>query len=273
MDNIINKLLAVGDSFTYGSEIINPSLKNTVTEFDYINHEYRISNIWPTLLSKKLQFTECINLGWPGASNDRSVRVLINYLIKEYFSKDKVPNDIFIIIGLTSPERKDFFYYDNNDDNKFWFTLWPNWQHKYEYGVINKFSKLYESNFWNFEEYINRYVNQLLFLQLFFEKYNIPYLMFQSFYLHNTRIKNWIYNTNDIYYNYGLDEYIWNMICPIHFMNKNEDKNTFYHYLEDMDTSDDKSIFFKKYHPSEIGHNLWAEYLYEYINKHKIINT
>ena len=269
----MRKLVVIGDSWTYGSEIRDPKLPKEVNDWDSQNDEYRLPRIWPTKLTKLLGFDECINLSYPAASNDRSVRVLMNWLTQEYFSKNKSTDEIFVIVGLTSPERKDFYYKDEDNNDSFWMTMWPMWKHDYLQKPINKFADMYVRYFWNQEEYANRYVNQLFQLQNLFEKYNIKYLMFQAFY-QSTQIgfRDWKDNPYIRNYNSTVDKLIWDMIDPIKFVNKEDEIHSFHNYIVNRDISEDKKVSLLDMHPSETGHTWWSEYLYEYINKHKIIN-
>jgi hypothetical protein len=124
------RLVVAGDSWTYGSEIRDPQLPDTVKDWDKENDHYRTQRIWPNKLAKLLNITDIINLSYPAASNDKIVRNTIGWLTQEYLSKNRPTDDLLVIIGLTSPERKDF-YYKTDNTNGFWFTLWPMWRHLY----------------------------------------------------------------------------------------------------------------------------------------------
>jgi hypothetical protein len=270
----MRKLIVIGDSWTYGSEIRDPDFTEDIKDWDSINDEYRLPRIWPTKLSKMLGFEECINLSYPAASNDRSVRVLINWLTQEYFSKSLPTDEIFVIVGLTSPERKDFYYKnEEKEGDDFWMTLWPMWKHKYLQEPINELADTYVKYFWNKEEYTNRYVNQLFQLQTLFERYDIKHLFFQAFY-QSTQIgfRHW---GDDPYirdFNATVDQLIWDMINPINFVNKNNKIHSFHNYIVNRDTTENKTVALLDMHPSEIGHTWWAEYLHEYIKNFNIIS-
>lgn len=269
----MRKLIVIGDSWTYGSEIRDPEFTDDIKDWDEVNDEYRLPKIWPTKLSKMLGFDECINLSYPAASNDRTVRVLINWLTQEYISKLLPTDEIFVIVGLTSPERKDFYYRNEEKiGENFWMTLWPMWKHKYLQEPINKFADIYVKHFWNKEEYTNRYVNQLFQLQTLFERYGIKHLMFQAFYQSTEMgFRHW---SDDPYirdFNATVDQLIWDQISPINFVNKNNKIHSFHNYITNRDTTEDKSIALLDMHPSETGHTWWAEYLYGYIKNYNII--
>jgi len=288
----MKELIVTGDSWTFGSEIRNPELFSKykdIPDWDERNDEYRISRIWPTLLSKKLGFDSCKNLSFVAASNDKAIRNLINYLTKEYISKNKDLSDIFVVIGLTSPERRDF-YYKNKKSNSGWITLWPAWEHNYNQEGVNDFVKSYVSYFWNEEEFLNRYVNQLLYLQTLLESYNIQYLIFQSFYqpqIDYYKINTWkdtpyvnlwnnsFHGSSDTidtkYYNGSSEREIWDMINPIKFMNKDKDIHSFHGYLvKNGQWSNKSNTDYNMLHPNEHGHKLWADELYNYIESNNL---
>lgn len=263
------RLIVSGDSWTYGSEIRDPLLPNTVNDWDEPNDSYRIPRIWPTKLGNLLGTNDVVNLSYPAASNDRIVRHTVGWLTENYISNNVPTDNIFVIVGLTSPERKDFYYRDDN--NNFWFTLWPMWEHKYPQHQINTFAKLYIQNFYNVEESTHRYLNQIFYLQNFFKNYKIKHLFFQAFYqkkdLHIQQWKDVPYVRN---YNGQPDQIIWNLIDPITFMHKNDEIHSFHNFIKNKDSDPNFSNAIKGMHPSEQGHTWWAEHIYEYIKEHKL---
>ena len=87
-------LVVAGDSWTYGSEIINPNLdSNSVRDWDEVNDDYRNSNIYSHYLSNYLN-ANLKNLSFPAYSNDRILRVLINYITKFYLFPKKNTKDL-----------------------------------------------------------------------------------------------------------------------------------------------------------------------------------
>ena len=284
----MKELIVTGDSWTFGSEIINPDLPKDINELDESNDIYRISKIWPTLLKEKLNFNEIKNLGFPSASNDRAIRVLINYLTKKYISKNKSVDDLFVVVGLTSPERKDFYY--KSDDISRWVTLWPAWEHKYNELGVNDLAKTYVTYFWNEEEFLNRYLNQLIYLQSFFKEYNIKYLIFQSFYQPQQeyhKIETWkdspyinMWNDtfngandslNKKYFEGSSERELWDMVDSIKFMNKTKDIHSFHGFLtQHGQWSNINHIDYNMLHPNEEGHKLWANELSTYIKNNNL---
>jgi hypothetical protein len=160
---------------------------------------------------------------------------------------------------------------DDPKHDRWWFTLWPMWAHKYPQPTISKFAELYSTYMWNPEEYIHRYLNQIYYLQLFFEKYNIKYLFFQSFYQHkDMHIKDWRDDPYKRHYNGQPDQILWELIDSTRFMHKNEDMHSFHNYIKTKDTSPNNKDAFIIMHPSELAHTWWAEHVYEYCTKNNL---
>lgn len=178
-------LLGEGCSWTAGS-IINPKLEGiTSNVMDTRNADYRLPKMWPDKLGKLLN-VKVKNDGHAGSSNDSIVRRTIENvltLLEEYKAED-----IFVIVGWTSPERRDFYFKDLLDakDSGHWQSLYPaqlsadikNMQHV----DLKKFFTLYTQYFWNEEEYLSRYVNQNMFLHYFLEQHNVSHIFYNAFY-------------------------------------------------------------------------------------------
>ena len=128
-------ILCGGESWTSG-DIIDPELQsNGVT---YVNHsdndEYRLPKVRPHKLGKLLN-VDVKNCAAAGCSHDTIVRDVMEHtlnLLKNYKNED-----IFVIVGWTSPERKDFYYEYENES--FWETMRPDmFLDKEQHGRINK---------------------------------------------------------------------------------------------------------------------------------------
>lgn len=163
-------ILCEGDSWTAG-DIINPKLNHS-----YVNHpdnnSYRLPKVWPYKLGKLLK-TKVINNAVSGSSNDAIVRRTIEKVL-ELLETNK-PDDLFVIIGWSSPERKDFYY-----DGK-WETFYPAQLEKRNNEVLDNLWKVYTEHFWNKEEYISRFMNQNLYLHYFLKQHNIKHYFFEAF--------------------------------------------------------------------------------------------
>lgn len=264
-------LVVAGDSWTYGSEIRDPSLPEKIKDWDEQNDVYRLPRIWPTKLKDKMNCERVVNLSYPASSNDRIIRTLTSWLVQEYIAPEKDTSDLFVVIGFTSPERKDFYYNDPEEKFKDWITLWPMINHRHPMRALRDFNELYTVYFWNEEEYIHRYVNQIFNLQLLFKQYNINYLMFQAFYQRkDLHILNWLDNPYTRNFVGQPDKCMWELIDPIRFMHKNETIHSFHNYILDKDPSQYKTISIKGMHPSEIAHTWWADHIYDYCEVNKL---
>ena len=257
------RLVVAGDSWTYGSEIRDPHLPDSVKDWDKENDHYRTERIWPNKLAKLLNITDIVNLSYPAASNDKIVRNTIGWLTQEYLSKNRPTDDLLFIVGFTSPERKDFYYKKNNTLG-FWFTLWPMWRHLYPETELNEFAELYMTYLFNQEESTHRYLNQLFYLQTVFTHYNIRHLFFQAFYQRKDMyIKHWVDDPYARHYHGQPDRMIWNMIDPIRFMHKEDNIHSFHNYIMQYETADSPVIHGQ--HPNERGHTLWAQHIHDYM--------
>jgi hypothetical protein len=177
-------LICDGDSWTAG-DLIDPELFGD--DMTHVNHpdndQYRLPRVWPHKLGKLLN-VKVSNISVAGSSNDAIIRRIIPNVMKslnpQWPLKGYKPEEIFVMVGWSSPERKDFYYKGEWDS---WETLYPaqldqNLPNK----DVEKFYKLYLKYYWNKEEYMNRYINQVLYLHYFLERNGIDHLFFNAFY-------------------------------------------------------------------------------------------
>lgn len=282
-----------GDSWVFGSEILNPDIKKNLKTTDHPglcdwkeeNDSYRIPRIFSTHLGYLFD-SEIINLSWPADDNGTILNRIITYVTSNYISKNIPTDDLFLIVGWSSPERTFFWYKDEKTSYK--FRLWPQ-----DLNVNNKAEsdlwKVYVEFFWNQEEYLPRYVMNVLQFQNFCNVNNIKWLCFNSFYqTPNKDVNSWndlniqdelngLYvgsslHTNTKYHTRQnfMYEYssIWKTIDPIRFYKKDEPDNTFKSFIEKNNNSD----IFNGWHPSPSSHKIWANELYNYINKNNLLS-
>ena len=169
-----------GDSWTAG-DIVDPELfGDDLTKVnDPRNTPYRLSKVWPGMLDYKT-----INESEAGSSNDAIVRRVYRNVLN--LLKENEPEDLFVIIGWSSPERKDFYYHGKHTS---WETLYPA-QFKQDFHFHDKvaerdlqtFYKIYLKYFWNQEEYLERYIQQNLSLHHFLLNKGIKHLFFDAFF-------------------------------------------------------------------------------------------
>lgn len=263
------KLIVAGDSWTYGSEIRDPDLPAHIKDWDLENDGYRIPRIWPTKLGQKLGAREVINLSYPASSNDRISRVAKNYIIENHLNGGMSASDIFLVIGWTSPERKDFYYKDHDTDS--WITIWPMWDPGYRQSTLGEFHKIYVKHMWNQEEYISRYVNQVLDMQNFCKAYGIRYLFFQGFYQHmNRMIRDWTDRPYAMDSRHAIDMMTWSLIDGKRFMMKDDEIHSFHNYIMHLDRMNGSSLALSGQHPSEVAHTWWADRIADYCEENCI---
>jgi hypothetical protein len=141
------KILAVGDSFTYGDELVNRDFA------------------WPGVLARMLNGS-VINKGQPGGSNDCIVRNCLEHL---------ATNDVdLVVIGWANPGRMEFA------DEKGYYDIWPGYSGKLAIesdrlwrADLVKYITLHHSS----EAYYEKFLNQVLLMQGFLKSRNQKYVM------------------------------------------------------------------------------------------------
>ena len=88
-----------GDSFTYGSELLDPT-SSIQDHFDPVHDSYRRAHCWPQLLADQLGLP-LINGSEPGASNDRILRTTM-YDVAGLIMEGRRP---FVVIAWSQLQR------------------------------------------------------------------------------------------------------------------------------------------------------------------------
>ena len=291
------EIICDGDSWVFGCEIVDPKIAKKYPEtahpgqYDFIeeNDAYRIPKIFSTHLANLLNIP-VTNLSWPADDNGTILRRTINYISQKYLAKNLPTDNLFVIIGWSSPERNSFWYKDDNLSHL--FRLWPQVPH-FESKEQEKFWELYVSYLWHAEEYIPRYVLHVLQLQNFCTANNIKWMCFNSFYQtpnaspgqwndldikHEVekikgRIGDHVYqqSTNPLKRITHVNDYsaLWNSIDSIRFYKKDLPNNTFKSYIEDPANNVNPPL--TGWHPSPEGHEAWASELARYIKVNKLL--
>jgi len=281
-------LIVNGDSWTFGSEILNPTLdriSDVVTEQDYFenNDSYRIPRIYSTHLSKLID-ADLVNLSWPADDNKTILNRTISYICKHYIETKKSTEDLFVIVGWTSPERNSFWWKDDKINQQ--FRVWPHVQH-FDTPLQETFWKIYVDSMWNEEEYIPRFIMDVLTFQNFCNQHNIKWLCFNSFSA-ESKSKEHFGNWKDLDIRKSLNNHtkyvgghphyksgvsgrvdhslnylrVWNTIDDIRFYKKDQKNHTFKSFITSK--VDEKDRWYG-IHPSPHSHKIWAEELYNYI--------
>lgn len=282
-----------GDSWTFGCEIVDPNIAATYGKdthrgaYDYLkeNDSYRIPRIFPTYISNETG-ADVVNLSWPADDNTSILNRTIDYITTNYLALNRPTDKLFVIVGWSSPERNSFWYKDDELNTK--FRLWPNvknFQTKEQEEIWN----LYTRYLWNPEEYLPRYVMNVLQLQNFCNEHNIRWLCYNAFYQSPLKnITEWedldiLSNLMELDYKCGGYQYsnnksmvrnkghfrysnIWNTVDPIRFYRKDQPRNTFKNFIEDSKLEKP----FEGWHPSPEGHKIWCDELLRYIKENNI---
>jgi Family of unknown function (DUF6071) len=143
------KLLAIGDSFTYGEELSD------------------LNKSWPNRLGEKLGYA-VINLGEPASSNDSIIRRLLEYLLTR---SDQVD---LVVIGWSMLGRQEFA------DDVGHYSVWPGYSGNlfqqdgsvWRQGLVKYFNQYH-----NRQYYHVRYLEQVILVQNFLKSRNIKYIM------------------------------------------------------------------------------------------------
>lgn len=287
------KIICDGDSWMFGSEIVDPIISSRYGkdihpgEYDWIpeNDEYRIPKIFPTILSN-LMDSELVNLSCPANDNGTILNRTISYITENYLSKNKSVDDLFVIIGWSSPERNSFWYKDEKVSDK--FVLWPNVKNLLVPNM-EEFWEIYVTYLWNKEEFLPRFVNNVLSLQNFCDANKIKWLCFNSFYqTPENDISRWddlnvrkelsqinlngneYYdkkNNNRKYFKYNYLS-MWDTIDNVRFYKKDQSNNSFKSFM--VENNPDKP--YNGWHPSPESHKIWAEEIFRYINDNNLTN-
>jgi hypothetical protein len=248
------------------------------------NDEFRVPKIFTTHLAKIMD-AEVTNLAWPADDNGTIVNRTITYISSNYLAKGIPTDNLFVIVGWSSPERNHFWYKDDKIDTK--FRLWPQVQH-FDAPQQKEFWDFYVTYLWNPEEYLPRYVMNVLQLQNFCNAHNIKWMCYNSFYqtpgrnpqdwndldvrnellplnLHGSPYQISTTKGRNMYQN----EYVsaWDTIDPIRFYKKDQPDNTFKRVMEKANV---EPVYYG-WHPSPESHKVWAEELKNYIETNNLL--
>lgn len=274
-------LIGCGDSWCFGAELVD---KEKFPDWHFGidqgqlkgNDRYRVEHRYLNLFGNKIGADQIITLAKSSYSNDAIVRTLIDFLVTEGYTSGRDTSELFVSIGWTSPERREFFYKNPWSGNDHWipFGTWPIGDPK-EFPELEEFRNLFMENFWNAGEYMNRWIRQIWQTEMMLKKYNIKYVMHQAFYHHHHKMiyewddKKYWKNTEDKITE--ADKKLWDSIDPIRYINKdNESLSTFHHVIVDK-VGGDKKLVFAEWHPNELGHSIWADYMFDYCTKNNLL--
>jgi hypothetical protein len=292
------EIICDGDSWVFGCEIVDPELKEQYDDdvyvgyfdFEEANDAYRRPRIFSHHLSKILD-CKVTNLSWPADDNGTILRRTIEYITSEYLAKGRSTDNLFVMVGWSSPERNSFWYKDDKLSSA--FRLWPQVAH-FDAPAQEKFWELYVTYLWNAEEYMPRYVFNVIQLQNFCKAHNIKWMCWNSFYQTPAKSPNEWYDldireeleklTNFVGgYQYQttdqpnrrhgtMNNYVnlWDTVDPVRFYKKDQPCSTFKSYIEQPELGIENVLC--GWHPGPESHEAWAHELVRYIKEHNLLS-
>jgi len=261
----IDRLIAFGDSWTFGSELRDPAIPDCTSDYDGRNDAHRLRHAWPAVLGQLLGAAAVQNLGTAARSNDTICRDLRSWLAREGYLSGRDTRGLLICIGWTSPERRDFFFRSPDElqnPDQGWMTMYPMWSHAYAHPALDQFSRLYVQHFWHPEEYLQRWITQLVDTQHLLRNLGIRNCQFQAFYQHHHQlIADWDDETWTAAHGLQPDlREMWRSLDGHSFMHRDDARQTFHNHIRELGTD-----MFSGNHPSERGHAAWAEHMARWI--------
>ncbi len=198
-------------------------------------------NSWPQLLGKKLG-VPAVNRGVGGGSNKLAILNLLEDL------PELLQKDVLVVFSWTGIQRTVWFDPDTE--------VWVNYLigHVPPSKELQKRYKFYFESFYSDTDAILTLYSQQLFLPKFLDSMGIPYFFINSFndmdqFIHYRHHYPHIFNSIDkSKYMLGYDDSIYHRICQ-----------KFGRICED------------KFHPSEVGHDILATMMVDYIKDNNII--
>ena len=117
------EIVCDGDSWVFGCEIADPNIATQYPKtthpgvYDFLekNDVYRHPKIFSTHLAK-LMDANVVNLSWPADDNGTILRRTLHYITNTYIAENRSTDNLFVIIGWSSPERNSFWYKDDKID-------------------------------------------------------------------------------------------------------------------------------------------------------------
>lgn len=292
-------LLTNGDSWTFGSEIMAPEFlagphergygmanryKKNHHDWEKRNDYYRVPRIWPTMLANNIGY-KSINLAWPARSNDTIYHTTVGWLLENYIIPRKNTDNLLVIIGWSSPERKNILIKDQETIHL--QTFWPAMADTnfYPSTMVIDYFKFYVNNLWLEQEYISRYIEQNHMLQCFCKSNGIRYYCFNSFYQtpgtgpndwkelnitdtleswKSAKIKGWFDPSFSWEKELKRLENLWKSVDESSFILKDQKNGSFKSHVQ---TALGRSKSMINWHPSPDGHEEWARFLKEILDK------
>ena len=280
MARLNNKIiLAEGDSWTAG-DIVDPNSNITLAQVNEpSNDAYRLPRVWPDKLGKRLR-TKVLNNAVAGSSNQAIVQRTTTKVVE--LLETYKPEDIYVIVGWSSPERQDF-YYSNIEDERasHWETLYPAQIHQgfNDPGKL-EFYKLFIQYFWNEPEFILRFINHHIQLHYFLKSLGVKHKFFNAFYESKMGVKDTDLSfmvTTDIYHvifetikdkdyfrgYFGRSNPMYYTEILKSIYQTNIFNQSFSNFIKTLQPKNSLDKLIDNFHPSEFSHSMWAKHLHK----------
>jgi hypothetical protein len=289
-------ILTCGDSFTFGSEIINPTLStgkpepykleqmiNGLMDYSPENDEYRSCRTWPAYLGE-LSSRNVINIAKPAISNLWIYHSTMSWILKNYIERNKPTDDLIVIVGWTSVLRKEFFFNGQSATSE--KTLNVNGDFKLESKDIQEFFKYYAltTDFDTQGSY--DLVNCSFNLYNFCQSRNIKCYFFNALpdehhayqlvrFYKDLNVSRYIDNFRHVTTCWSRDMYSeslikWSSIPTSSFLQKDRTLNSFSNYIRVLPLEER----LHGVHPSPQAHKIWADVMYDFIfNENELAYT
>lgn len=283
------KLVACGDSWCWGAELVDPIIDPTPImnlpgggfERQSIpgNIKYRLENRYINQFAKHANIDDIVDLSLPSQSNDAIFRKLVSWLADNEYLSGNNTEEIIVSIGWTSPERTEHFYKDRfGGDN--WAPYGP-WSLDQDFTgqvgnedgkKLNDFYNLFFDLFGAAEGFVNKYIQTVWITQMLLKSLNIKYVMHQAFYHHHEQmLREWddeVYKRENMNIDDSLSK-IWNLVDSDNFINKDHPTaSTAHHVMLEQGSLEESFIVF---HPSALGHKIWGQYMFDFCKDNGII--
>lgn len=260
------KLLACGDSWAWGYELVDPTVQTipiSDIEIDPYNIHlepanlvYRHKHRYVNLLADKIN-AEVIDLSAAGICNASIVHRLITWLVSNGYTDRKNNKDLFVSIGWTSPVR-DYFY---SDKYKKWVDYGPWFENINLENDLKNSLKEYTTHLFSMRKQLASYMKNIFMVEHMLKNLGINFIMHQAFYDNEHWLKE--SDTTDFSSCTNEEKLIFANVDSKHFANK-------YSSLYRLFQKDYKHYMYK-WHPNEKGHRLIADYLYKHCKENNIL--
>ena len=235
-------LYVCGDSWTHGSELIDPDSEET-NHFAPVHEQYRLSHYWPKLVADKMNI-EVFDGSHPGGSNDRILRVTM-YDVAKLLAEGRRP---FVIVAWSQLHR---FELPEGPKGEFWRSF-VSPKNRGEPRVAMDTWKEWSSD----RSDLVKWLQQIITLDLFLKANQVPYISTTVF-----KETYWLYER----YTSIEQEFFAPYLAQIR-QHINLNRHVLNFSLETFLRQCENVTYGIGGHPLRHGHELLAEQLYSQIN-------